>query len=258
MGHIRLGRLPRTVRWIAVVEELASPEASVDSVSDRTLLAASASLRRAVDERGCYLPLLNLSRLASAAHSEATFEHELAGLGIPENVRRDGLRLLIALENATSGERERHRTVFTDIAERAFREVVRSRVRSEAESLWGVSPENVRRAFARQSTEQGYSEAVRDWFSRFIGRTLQYFIDRELSNQIGRGIAQTSTDAVHLEQAVLKYAFERTRILRDYAPGWFSKILWTEGGIPEEAARRFFAYGIKKVLDDVALEQKEK
>jgi hypothetical protein len=230
---------------------------SPTAIAEKTLAAATSSLRKAAEEPGCYLPLLGLSRLAAAAKSETRFNHELGGLGVSVEDRADGFRLLAALERATfatSGKR----TVFTDIAERAYRETLLSRVRNGAESLWGITPMDVRRAFAAQSTAEGYSEFARDWFGRFVGRTLQYFIDRELSNHVGPGAAKSSGDAVHLERDVLAYANERTRMLRDFAPGWFSKTQWTKGGLPEESARNFFGYAIKKIVDDVHLEGGDK
>ncbi|HET7552699.1 MAG TPA: hypothetical protein VFK04_15510 [Gemmatimonadaceae bacterium] len=238
---------------MAVTDALGSPGESAGSIASKTLNAAAASLRNAPQEPGCYLPLLQLSRLAVAARSQDKFAEQLVELGIAEGDREDGLRLLVALEQASLGRAGRH-TVYTDIAERAYREVLLGRVRAQAESLWGISPTDVRLALAAQSTENGYSEFARDWFSRFVGRTLQYFIDRELSNYVGQGAAENSGDAVRLEREVLAYANERTRILKEFSPGWLSKTLWTKGAIPEESAQRFFAYAIKKILDDVAME----
>lgn len=256
MGHIRLGRLPRTIRWLAVVEQLGAPQGSASEVADRTLRAASTSLKGAVTEPGCYIPLLGLSRLAIAARSEEAFDSALNSLGVDATDRADGLRLLAALEQATFAPVGTRRTVFTDIAERAYRESLLARVRAIADSLWGISPEDVRRAFAAQATEKGFGETARDWFGRFLGRTLQYFIDRELSNHVGRGVAGSSAEALKLEREVLAYAHERTRVLQEYASGWLSKTTWTRKGIPEEAAQQFFRYAIKKITDDVALEDK--
>jgi hypothetical protein len=246
------------LRWIAVVEELSSPGAAAASIADKTLLAASRSLRQAADERGAYLPLLALSRLAVAARTEPEFQAELDTLGVGADDREDGLRLLNALEQASVSSEEGVRTVFSDIAQRAYRETLLARVRSVAATLWGVSPDDVRTALARQATQSGYSELARDWFGRFVGRTLQYFIDRELSNHVGRGAASSSGDAVRLERDILAYAAERTRLIQEYAPGWLSKTVWTRRGIPEEAAQQFFGYAVKKILDDVALEQKDR
>jgi hypothetical protein len=261
MGHIRLGRLPRTIRWLAVIEELESPQGSPTSIANKTLHAATRVLSGAPDERGCYFPLLALSRLIVAAKSADTFEEELNRLGVEAEDREDGLRLLEAVQSAAlqpAKDPKQKRTTLSDISERAYRETLASRVRATAGTLWGMTPEDVRLTLRSQGTERNYNDLTREWFGRFVGRCLQSFVDRELSNHVGSGVAATSADAVRIERELMAYARERTQIIEEYAPAWLSKTLYVEGGLEERAAQRFFRHAISKILADIRIEPKQK
>jgi hypothetical protein len=259
MGHIRLGRLPRTVRWNRVVAALGNRpgQEGVDDVAELTLIAASGALQSAASEPGCYRPLAALSELCVAARDEHTFSEQLDRLGVSGPEREDGLRLLQALDDtvfaAHPGEPE---TVLSEIARRAYRETLYTIVRVRSEGLWEIAPADIQRTLRGLSTEAGYRDLARTWFARFIGRSLQYFLDRELSNHVGGAAVGNSAVALELERSMLAYATERTRIMADFAPAWLSKTLWEEGGLPEAKVKRFFGYAIQKVLRDVAAESR--
>lgn len=192
-----------------------------------------------------------------AARSEGAFNAYLREQDVSEGASGDGVRLLAAL-SLLPGQSEPDnaaRTVLSEIALRAYNEVLFSRVRDAANTLWGIDTPSVQVALKQHSTDRGYSELVRDWFARFLGRTLQYFIDRELPNHVGEGAVSTSGEAVTFERDVLAYATERVRILRDYAPGWLDKTLWQQKQLTDDTAKRFFAYCITKILQELGQEK---
>jgi hypothetical protein len=260
MGHIRLGRLPRTKAWRDVVAELETPSATAAGLAAKTFSAASSYLRRySTSEEGCYGPLLELTRLAVASRSPDTFWRYVRSVGVRDPKKLDGVGLLQAIASGSSNRPPTSdQTVFSDIADQAFRETVLNYVRTGADTLWGVSSEDVRLAFKKVASKAGFSELARQWFGRFVGRSLLYFLDRELPNHVGTsGPLGTSTTAVEAERSVLAYAHERTQIIRDFAPGWLSKTLWKEGELSLPAARAFYAYCIKKITEDIAKEDRE-
>lgn len=262
MGHIRLGRLPRTKAWQAVIGELALPSATAKTVAQRVFAATSVYLLRdAVQEEGCYRPLLDLSQLAVAARDPKTFWAFLRSLGAENAASMEGAELLRTIVSSRPGRRVKGgetETALSDIADQAYRETVLTSVWDKSETLWGATPDDVRLAFKGFGGKQGYSELVRGWFGRFVGRSLLYFLDRELANHVGsKGPVSTSSSAVDLERSVLSYAHERTQILRDFAPGWLSKTLWEKKGLSLASVRGFFRYCVKKIAEDVKLETHE-
>jgi len=260
MGHIRLGRLPRSKHWQGVVDELDLPSASSESLARETFEATSRYLRLyAANEHGCYRPLLNMTELAVAARTEESFWKHLRNIGVADPHELSGIKLLHAILVSTAGRKGKEtRTDLSEIADQAYREILFTTVQDAANTLWDASAEDVRIAFREFTSQTGYSEFVRNWFSRFVGRTLLYFLDRELPNHIGSGKAvETSTAAVELEKSVVRYAHERTRIIRDFAPGWLSKTLWQKKTLSLKGVRAFFQYCIKKITDDIELESEE-
>lgn len=257
MGHIRLGRLPRTKAWQEVVGELDVPSATAARLAARTFTVTSSYLRRySTREDGCYRPLLELTRIAVASRSPEAFWEYLESFGLRDPKKLDGVQLLRTVAAAASSRAgPGPRTAFSEIADQAFRETVLTYVRNAADTLWGVSSEDVRLAFKGLAGKRGFSDLARQWFGQFVGRSLLYFLDRELSNHVGSaGPIATSTSAVDFERSVLAYAHERTQIIRDFAPGWLSKTLWKEGELSLDAARKFYAYCVKKISEDIGSE----
>lgn len=83
MGHIRLGRLPRTRRWRAVLEMLDASSTSTSQVADAVVLAAETRLRQLAND-----PLLAecvrvLTRVTWTARGP-NFLAELSALGVDE------------------------------------------------------------------------------------------------------------------------------------------------------------------------------
>jgi len=200
-----------------------------------------------------------MTELAVAARTEESFWKHLRNIGVADPHELSGIKLLHAILVSTAGRKGKEtRTDLSEIADQAYREILFTTVQDAANTLWDASAEDVRIAFREFTSQTGYSEFVRNWFSRFVGRTLLYFLDRELPNHIGSGKAvETSTAAVELEKSVVRYAHERTRIIRDFAPGWLSKTLWQKKTLSLKGVRAFFQYCIKKITDDIELESEE-
>src|SRR5688500_13894476 len=92
MGHTRLGTIPKSTKWSAVVasvlgggDEPAGTRTLADdiqSVSDVTLRAAEAGLQNAIDDVGLQYSFYVLSQIVLSART-ADWQQRLADLGIP-------------------------------------------------------------------------------------------------------------------------------------------------------------------------------
>jgi hypothetical protein len=94
------------------------------------------------------------------------------------------------------------------------------------------------------------------FFSSFFDRFLMYFVDKEVSNHIGPGRSLKSfTDEKTFTEALKLYAWQSSKIVEDYASGWYSKQNWeTEGDITISNAKRFMAYALEKIRTELTLE----
>ena len=105
MGHQRLGDIPKTQRWNAVVATvaaggggggaggLAGLAQSVGDIADRTLEAAEAGLERAIDDAGLRYTFYLLTQIVLAAR-ETDWRAELrqVGIDIDESASLHGCR----------------------------------------------------------------------------------------------------------------------------------------------------------------------
>src|SRR5258708_5319906 len=95
MGHQRLGEIPKTQRWNAVVSKLASgssladPTIVIDDIAAETLFAAEAGLGSAIDDAGLRFTFYLLTQIVLAAR-EQDWMGSLAeqGINLGPNRRR--------------------------------------------------------------------------------------------------------------------------------------------------------------------------
>jgi hypothetical protein len=115
-------------------------------------------------------------------------------------------------------------------------------------SLFTPTPGEVQRAIGHLATSKQFSNLARDFFARLIRRHLEYYLSRELPNHIGpahrfASIADHSAFNADLDQ----HCREASRIIQDFAAGWFGKTNYYEGGITREKAHSFLIVALKKI-----------
>src|SRR6478736_1049972 len=81
MGHNRIGRLPRTLRWRQVVQLLGKPTLDASAVARATALAAEMRLRKLSNDPALVHCFWILTSLATAAR-QPDFVQALAEIGI--------------------------------------------------------------------------------------------------------------------------------------------------------------------------------
>jgi hypothetical protein len=257
MGHIRLGRLPKTRSWQKVVSLLGSGEAPPAAVADATLRAAI-RLRPILErEIGLIEAFHFLGQICYAARSEEFFDR-CSGLGIDlgeETNRAVPLAFLAAAGNALESKvrGSQGRTLFSDIALQAFREALTRAVNTRPDSLFGHSEEELRRTFKELSRTQNFNTVSRDFFSSFLRRTLGYFLGKEIHNHIGKGRALSEYQKTEeFESALKHYCDERAVIVERFAGEYTSKQNW-HGDLNEETARRFIFVAVKKLTEELSI-----
>ena len=98
---------------------------------------------------------------------------------------------------------------------------------------------------------------ARHFFSGYFDRFLRYFVDKEISNHIGPNRSLNSLDAEKAFTDALKvYTWQSSKIIEEYAGGWYSKHNWEfEGDITPEDARRINSYGLEKFRMELSREE---
>lgn len=247
MGHLRLGELPRTRKWNEVVE-LVKSEADVDEVAAATLDAAEKGLRNAADDEGLNRAMWLLTQLPLAARNPK-FVERLGELGIRVGNTPEVIELVAGFSDAVDSHMSKAggRSDLGEMAQMAAAEALTAVLSSRSRSLFGTTPEDVRRELAALATPKQFGLLARDYFARLVRRYLGFYLSRELSNHVGGGRRFANIGAhSDFDRALDLHCRQAARIVEEFSGSWFSKSDF-EGGITPAKARRFGHVAFKKL-----------
>jgi hypothetical protein len=256
LGHTITGSFPHTPRWNAVLAELDSPGVSASAVAGLTLLAAE---RRLIQLRGD--PSLTycfwlLTRLALAARGP-DFAEEAAQLGVDLRPDDTALQLIARVTDRARVELNRfpESGPFGELASLALRSALMETAAQTNRSLLGSSLEDLERAFRRHSTASQFGELSVRFFGAFMGRTLRFYIERELMHAVGVGGLTSIAAAGDFSAALDRHARLTARIVEEFAAGWYSKQRWqNKGAIGREQVQGFVAHALTKLRKELTRE----
>ncbi len=250
MGHIRLGRLPKTRPWRSVVALLADSSAPASEVAASVSIAARSQLGVLARDRGAAYCFFVLVRIAQAARQDE-LESELRRLGAPGGSLDSPVLLARAISRLVEEGIRVHgdRTPVTRMAELALRETLNRNLIARSQSLFGSGQEEIQAAARRLGGQAGFAEAARGFFADLTARVVRFVVDKEVSNHVGPGRRLAApADVAGFHEALGRYCFEASKIVEAYAGGWFSKKKWeTSDNISQGDVTRFAAYAFQKL-----------
>lgn len=250
MGHRRLGELPRTKKWSGIFDQLQAESISPSGLSSAIAKAAHEQLSELKGNIGLNYCFWILVRLVTAARGR-DFSGALERLGISSRNINSGLTFVKEVARTVEiGVRNRaESTVFVQMAELSLREVLSANIIEQSRSLFGTNLEDIQAACRIISTRDRFGESAKDFFANFTSRSICYLLDKELSNHVGPdGPLNSPTQAIKLQNDISRYCKETSRIVEEFAGGWFSKQNWeTNNNISEEATIGFTAFAIEKI-----------
>jgi hypothetical protein len=248
MGHVRLGVLPRSRKWDQVVNELRLG-VEVAGVAASAADAAEASLHGASSDPAFLHSFWLLTQIPLAARGP-DFAGDLDRLGVqvPDQA---SLMDVVAGFSATVDRHARERGGRTDLGEMAQMAAVESLVAlmgPQLPSLFEPSAGEVQRAMARFASGDRFSALAREFFARLTQRSLDYFLSRELGSHTGAGERFTDdADRSRFDDALDRHCREASRIVQEFASGWYGKAVYQGEGLSPAAVRRFAPVAFKKM-----------
>lgn len=250
MGHIRLGRLPKTLRWQGVVGLLDHSPDDVPAIARATVTAAETRLRELSHDPSLVYCFWVLTRL-TAASREADFAGATAALGFPPPDVDSALAFIARVNERVRAELRDYPESgpFSELASLALRHALSETVGQHGRSLFGSSLDDVQQAFRSHATAARFGDLARRFFGDYLARTMHFFVDKELSNVVGAGHGLPDIDASHEFSAALDtYARQSARIMEQFAAGWYGKHNWeARGAISREEAQGFVAVALRKL-----------
>lgn len=246
MGHLRLGRLPKTLKWKEVIA-LVGGEGSAAQVADATIDAAEGQFTGA-DPSVVHTVWL-LTQLPDAARSQ-DFRAALGNIGIAVSEQPSPAELAAALGRAVDDHLYRQGFKRTDVGEMARLAAVETlavATESPTPELFGPRPDGAQVAVAGLGTERKFGAFTRDFFARLTERVLTYYVSKELPLHIGPTQRFRTVDEQRaFQDAVALHARQSALIVEEFAGGWWSKARHEKDLSPERTAR-FVAYAMKKM-----------
>lgn len=263
MGHTRLGTIPKSRRWTAVVAELGSFESSalhagpdavgsVAAIADRTLQAAEGGLEKAINNSGLRFAFYLLTQLALSARTKE-WSRALKKFGIEISDDSSIFDLTVGLQSAVDRHvaEYSHPNDISEMAQQAVGEAVAALATAESMTLFGSGREELQRAIRSLSTRRGFSDLGQTFFARFTSRFLNFY----LSRLTGGSLPQVG-DISSFNKALQTHCEQSARVVRDFCGEWFSKTEYLEGITPDNASH-FVAIAVKKLQSEMRQQRAE-
>jgi hypothetical protein len=252
MGHLRLGALPQSKKWREVIGLLDS-DASLEDVAEAAARASELDLGRASSDTAFQLVSSLLVQLPLLARAPG-FDEALSDLGIEAGALSSVSKLLAGLSDSID------RKVFElgrssdagELARSALLESLSVQLRDSLPSLFEPTPSDIRHALASFSSGQNFARLARDFFARLSYKSLDYYLSRELANHTGTGKRfACDADRVDFQRALSQHTFEASRIVEEFAGGWYGKTVWKQQNLNQDSINRFTKFAFKKMRSEL-------
>ena len=259
MGHQRLGTIPTSRKWSAVVAELTgglatsggtSPPAA-ESVGDISLKDCCRPSRKACggpsttadfaspsicSPRWFWRPE-NLTGERPSASWASTFPVKDASV----------FDLTAGIQQAIDERIEAGvgPTEVSEIAQQAAGEAVASLAGPRAATLFGSGQAELQEAVRGLSTKGGFSDLGQRFFGCFMARFLNFYLSRITAGQVGGRIVDAG-DLGGFNDALRTHCLQSARIVHDFCGEWYSKTEFQKG-IDLDNTSGFMAVALRKL-----------
>lgn len=253
MGHIRLGRLPKTQRWRDVVALLDAPDPDAARVAAATAMAAQARLGQLRNDTSLAYCFWLLARLASAAR-RPDFADAVDDVGLQAHATDSIFGFVSQVSDRVRDEIGRHPESgpFGDLAADALTRALTETVGTEGRSLFGSSVGDLERALRKHATPSEFGVVAQRFFADFLARTLRFYVDKELPQHVGTGGIDGIEQSAAFVEDLDRYTRQSAVIVQQFAADWFSKYDWQTGGaIGRDDAQHFVGVALGKLRKEL-------
>ncbi len=256
MGHQRLGTIPTTRKWNAVVERLvASGDPAGQDVNDiaaLTLDAAATAFEKAKGDLGLGYTFYLLTQIALASRGD-DWQQRLARVGIHLTGDSSIFDLTCQMQAAIDDHIARWGTAtdISEMAKKAAGEALSMLARDNSVTLFGSGGDELRAAIRDLSTRSGFSRLGQRFFGLFSARFLNFYLSRVTAGAIGSSGIPDVAAVSSFNEALRAHCEQSALIARDFCGQWYAKTEHTQGIDPENTTR-FMAVALQKLSTELA------
>lgn len=224
MGHERIGFLPHSKQWEAIVEQLSSFDGNdevVLRIAEDTLAAIQKTYEAMPYDDSVIKAISYLTTLVFSANQENQVDYlNKNGFTVDSNI---SLFSLIA---------SAQKYITTDSGSLEINKIARDAVsqavidyqqlhQSKQLSLFSEKHENV---WLTAGAGAAYCELARTFFASFTDRQIKYYIERVAASSIDnyKTLNSFSNKLTLQSNAIADHAFEISKIMQSFAAGWFN------------------------------------
>lgn len=253
MGHIRLGSVPKTRKWIEVVALIANSgderlfKYEIERIASQTLYAAEAGLNKAINDIGLRFVFYLLTQLVLSAR-QSNWQEYLLRFGINLSPDATLFDLLAEMQFAIDKyiNSNGYPTDISEMAQQALGEAITTLAGPNTITLFGSGRDELRIAIRALSSKQGFARLGQTFFARFIARYLNFYLSRITAAHLGGNKLRQLGDLSRFNEALKLHCLQGARIVHDFCGDWYSKTEFQQG-INLENTSRFMAVAIKKL-----------
>lgn len=258
MGHTRLGSIPKSKKWSAVVGLFAPNSggtSDVTTIASQTLEAAEAGLVRAIDDAGLKYAFYLLTQVVLAARSDS-FEKNLSVLGVELTSDAGIFNLTVGIQSAIDDylNEHAHSTDVSEMAQQAIGEAISSVSESLQLNIFGNRNDELKAAIYDISTKNGFSRIGQKFFGRFVTHFLNFYLSRVTAAYIGTNRMQQVGDISRFNETLRLHCEQSAKIVHDFCGEWYSKTEFKEG-INLDNTSRFMAVALKKLQSELKVQR---
>lgn len=263
MGHTRLGAIPKTRKWRAVVElmakesgESATMTEDVHDIARAALDAAQAGLEKSKKDPGLKYAFYLLTQIALAARQD-NWTEGLRNIGIHLPKDATGFDLACETQFAIDSflSHEGPRSDVAEIAQKSLGQALSELTTRRTASLFAPSSAELQMALRECSTKTGFSDLSQKFFGSFISQYLNFYLSRVTAGSLDTQRLNQLGNLNEFNRALQLHCEQSARIIRDFSGDWYSKTEYQEGITPSNTTR-FIAVAIKKIKAELE-KQKE-
>lgn len=257
MGHQRLGDIPKSKKWSAVVATVAgeglgtggpaSLSESVPEIAGLTLDAAQSGLLRAIDDPGLRYTFYLLTQIVLAAR-EPDWQKRLDDFGIHLSDDSSLFDFTAGVQDAVDRylASQGAPTDVSEMAQQAAGQAVAELASPNAKTLFGSGAAEVQDALRKLSTKAGFARLGQRFFGCFMGRFLNFYLSRVTAGQVGGTRLAQVGELSQFNKALEHHCNQGARIVHDFCGEWYSKTEF-QHGIDLANTSRFMAVALKKL-----------
>jgi len=234
VGHERIGFLPRTKKWKAIVQQLSQYNADSEAIvkiADETLVCIRKSYEQMPYDESVSKAIKFLTLLSFSAKQDNQISY-LNNNGCLVDNTLSLFSLINSAKNYITTDKGSLET--NKLVKDAVLQAITTYQEDHTAQLTLID-EQITSVWKEVGNGGDFCELTRSFFSALTDRQIKYYIGRSAASEINDytklqlfsvGISQTA-------EAITHHAFETSKIMQSFAAGWFNKHAAT--GVPDDS-----------------------